>query len=551
MPVEVVGRYEKIWKPHDIQAEFVKLPFSIFEALYGGAAGGGKSELLLMLPILYGWHDVPGFQGIIFRKTFPQLEESLIPRSHGFYKHLAGRYNDTKHVWTFPSGATIRFSYLETDQDARDHDTAEYQYAGFDELTSLPHSPHFNRYIYITSRCRSSIPGVPAIVRGATNPGNIGHIWVRDRFVGPNPNGRVIIYDKASETKRMFIPAKLTDNPYLMKSDPGYIKRLNLLPEAERRAKVLGDWWVFAGQVFSEWRDLFTGVNFQDEPSNASHVIPDFEPPLWWPRVIAADWGYAAQTWVGWGAVSPDSRCFLYREYVAERADIADWGADVQRISEHEIDSIRVKVLDPSAWAKRGEQRSIAEQIMDATGMIWEKADNDRLGGKMLMHEMLRWKQKPPSYIPQEGFNVETFQEVLRRSGPNAATEYYELFQPEPSETNIPKLQVCRRCINFRKTIPACVYEDKDGQVIEDVAEFNGDDPYDGGRYLIKAFHRLINESKRKGKAHDKLAEIIENLERTQDWTRYYRQMHAFEGASHGPRPVYRGRSRGVGYVAH
>lgn len=547
MPVQVINRAERMWEPHPVQAEFVQIPWTIFEALYGGAAGGGKSELLLMLPVLYGLHDVPGFSGIIFRKTFPQLEESLIPRSHGFYKLLGARYNDTKHVWTFPSGATIRFSYLETDQDARDHDTAEYHYAAFDELTAFTEF----KYKYITSRVRSSIPGVPKIVRSASNPGNVGHVWVRDRFVAPAPYGRVLIHDLFADVKRIFIPAKLTDNPHLMREDPGYLKRLNLLPEAERRAKVDGDWWVFAGQVFAEWRDTFTGTKFRDEPDSASHVVPDFDPPSWWPRLIALDWGYAAKTWAGFGAVAPDKRLFLYREFVAEKTDIAVWGADLQRELQPELASLKIAVLDPSAWGKRGEQKTLAQQIADATGIKWEKADNDRLGGKLWMHEMLRWKQRPPRYVPAEGFSVERFHEILRKHGTAAATDYYDNFQPDAVERDIPKLQVCRRCVEFRKAIPACVYEEKDGEIVEDVKEFVGDDPYDGGRYLLKAYQRLVVQATQKGQELDRLGQIIARLETTHDWTTYYRQMALYEKKSSKVQVVARGRRRGVHYVAH
>jgi hypothetical protein len=542
MPVEVVNRYEKIWKPHQRQVDYIQIPWSVFEALYGGAAGGGKSELLLMLPIIYGFHERPGFHGILFRQTFPQLEESLIPRSHGFYSLLGATYNDTKHVWTFPSGAKIRLSYLETDQDAREHDTAEYHYAGFDELTAFKEFV----YRYITSRVRSTLDGVPAIVRGATNPGNIGHVWVRDRFVAPEHEGNVIIYDADSDTKRIFIPAKLTDNPYLMEKDPGYINRLRILPEAEQRAKIDGDWWVFSGQVFSEWRDPFAGARFRDEPANACHVIDDFEPPYWWPRVMAADWGYTAKTWVGWGAVAPDGRLFLYREYVREKTDISVWGADVQRLSQFELDFLGAATLDPSAWQKRGGPKTIAEQIIEATGINWDQAENDRLGGKLLMHEMLRWKQRPPRYVPSNGYQEETAQRILRMQGPDAYREYYNLFQPEPPEGNIPKLLICRRCEEFRKAIPACVYETKEGENTEDVAEWNGDDPYDGGRYLIKAFWRYIKASAKMHVKQTKLGEIIQNLEQTGDYNRFHRQMFQFEKEfNRRSESVQRGRRRG------
>lgn len=552
MPVEVVGRYEKIWDPHKRQVDFIQIPFSVFEAMYGGAAGGGKSELLLMLPILYGWHQIRGFNGIIFRRTFPQLEESLIPRSREFYSLAGGTYNDTKHVWTFPCGnggeAIIRFSYMDKDADARDHDTAEYHYAAFDELTAFTEF----MYRYITSRVRSTIPGLYPIVRSATNPGNIGHVWVRDRFVAPAREGNTILYDEIAKSKRIFIPAKLTDNPHLMEKDPDYINRLRLLPLAEQKAKLDGDWWTFSGQVFDQYRE----APYSDEPANACHVVEDFEPPYWWPRILAVDWGYTAHTWAGWGAVSPDSRVFVYREYCRNKQDVSVWGADIRRASQFELDNLVAKVIDPSALQKRGE-KSILQQVIEATEWSdWELADNDRIGGKLLVHEFLRWRPRPPRYIPAEGYKEDTYNWLLRNRGQDAAAGYYAMFEPEPPELNIPRLQITKSCVELRRAIPLCVYEEKQGHVTEDVKEWQGndehagDDPYDGLRYLVKAADRFIRKAQKEHTKRAQLSAIHERLEKTGDWNTFYRQMGQLEAGQKKVVGIWRGRNRGRHFVA-
>jgi hypothetical protein len=529
MPVEVVSRSEKIWQPHAKQEEFIQLPFSVFEALYGGAVGGGKSELLYMLPIVYGFHEVPGFHGVLFRETFPQLEASLIMRAVPIYKALGAHYDPQKHVATFPSGAKIRFSYVENLQDAWDHDTNEYQYLGFDELT------HFiwDVYSYLTSRVRSLIPGVPPIIRAATNPGNRGHLWVRQRFVEPAPEGGKLIYDAGTETYRGFIKALLTDNPHLLAKDPGYIKRLKILSAAEYRAKVLGDWWVFAGQVFTEWRDPFFGVQFPDEPTNACHVIPDWEPPPYYPRIVACDWGFnPGKTWVGWGVATPDKRAVLYRERVWQKTNISVWGAEVARLCQSERDAIVSCKLDPSAWGHRGEEQTIADQIIQATGLPFDKADNDRISGKLLMHEYLRWGPKPPSFIPAEGFDEVRAFSILRNYGPEAYKDYVDLFKAEEPETNLPRFLVTKSCTEFRKVVPACVYPEDNGKgnkKAEDVAEFTGDDAYDGGRYFLKAVDDYFNLSGQLHEKHSVLDQIVAQLDKSKDWNTYYRQMDAYE----------------------
>jgi phage terminase large subunit len=513
----------KIWRPHKRQEQFLQLPDDIYEALYGGAAGGGKSEVLLLLPIARQFYKHPHFKGIILRRTFPELEKEIILRSQEYYPQTGGVYNEKHHRWSWEKigGGYMEFGHAEHEKDIKKYDTAEYNYIGIDEVTSFTEF----QYLYLAlTRCRTSDSDLPAIVRSATNPGNIGHGWCRKRFVEPCRDGGKIIVDKKTQSKRIFIPAKLTDNTTLMRTDPTYYSRMMMLPEAERRAKVDGDWWTFSGQVFEDFRDK----KFPGEPDNALHVVKPFDIPAWWPRFAACDWGFQAMAWIGLAAVSPENRVIVYKELTFKRQKIAIWADEVGR--ELRKDGIDSLYLDPSAWQNRGEDKQIWQQIQEASGLNMMKADNDRVSGKTLIQEYLRWEQKRKSVI-LESYNPDVAQRVLRMQGLAAYHTYLASFIAEKDETNLPKLQIFDTCPCLIETIPLCVYakdEASSGKKAEDVAEFGDDDPYDGFRYLIKAAHRYIISDDKKDNQLKK--EHIQNeFHRTKDNNYYYRAMEKLE----------------------
>lgn len=509
---------ERHWRPNRRQMEFLRIPDNVLEGFYGGAAGGGKSDVLIMEPIVKDWYKNPRFKGIIFRQNFPQLEKYTIPAAKDYYEPLGAEYNASKYIFRFPSGAMIFLSYLEKDSDARKHDTAEYNYIAFDELTGFTEF----QYVYMLSRCRSSSRDLPAVARSASNPGNIGHSWVRDRFVKPAAAGGVIINQKLPNgkvSKAIFIPAFLRDNPYL---NEDYANTLQLLPEAERKAKLEGDWWTFSGQVFTEFRK----ERYPDEPPNALHVIEPFAIPHWWPKVLGGDWGYTAKTWFGLCAIAPTGRVYLYKEFVAQKESIQSWGARLQNWIQHEP-NVKAYELDPSAWQNRGEEKIIAEQISSATGLIFRKADNDRLGGKLLLHDMLRYTPRPPRWTVSGMFSEETSQYILRVYGIESYKEYLRSFEPDEPENNIPRLQIFSTCEEVVNVIPLCVYSERVGHT-EDVAEFNGDDPYDGLRYVLKAVDRYVQEAEFASGYYNKVEEA-ERLLTDGNVTGYYRRMEKLE----------------------
>lgn len=547
------------WKPTARQEDFLSLPDNIFEGLYGGAAGGGKTETLLMLPLVKQdkknkpLYEHPRFKMLFLRRTYPELDSEVIPRSKDFFPSTgANPYQDQKKRWTWPSGAIVQFGHCEHEKDVAKYDTSEYNIIAFDEATSF--TPY--QYEYLTfSRCRTSSPDLPAIVRGGTNPGNIGHSYFRKRFVEPSRNGNCILRETrtvrgVSQTLlRIFIPSKATDNTYLIAADPDYVNRLNRLPEAERAAKADGDWWTFSGQVFDDWRTQ----PFPDEPSHAQHIVPSFRIPDYWPKVLSMDWGFSAMTIAGWYAINPcpsdryPATIYKYREYSCKKTKISTWASDIRRLSGNE--QFMDIVLDPSAWASRGEPATIAEQFEQHSGFSPRRADNDRVSGKLLLQDLIRWKSRPPRFVPQEGFDAELAMELNRKRGPQAYAEYTALFKPEPEEKFLPKFQIFADCCpETEKVIPVCVY-DKDNK--EDVAEFDGDDPYDETRYGIKACQYYLETGKSQYQVEAQRSAICTALEESSatpsSMTSFYIKMGNLDAqVAHANRPMKRFHGRGL-----
>jgi hypothetical protein len=203
---------------------------------------------------------------------------------------------------------------------------------------------------------------------------------------------------------------------------------------------------------------------------------------------------------------------------------IADWGAEVARLS-HGKNIVHV-ALDPSAWQDRGDPKNIATQFYDASGFNPTAADRDRVSGRMLIHEYLRWRPKPPKQIPAEGYRPDLANQILRTRGIKSFEEYRNLFVPEPPETNLPKLQIFDTCQGIIQTLKAMANDDEKPN---DVKPFDGDDAYDGFRYGLKAVDFYISGLDEEAKIRAELGRIIDRFETTGDQTVYHRQMEKFD----------------------
>jgi phage terminase large subunit len=472
------GQFDKLvlpYTPFPKQQKFHASPAKY--RLFGGAAGPGKSKALLMEAILQA-NEHPGANTLLMRRTFPELEQSLLLYfRRDVPRELYESFNESKHVVTWRNGSTTRFGYCLAENDVYQYQGSEFLFIGIDELTLFT----LRQWQFLTSRNRCPIPGAFPCMAGATNPGNIGHAWVKalwiDRQAAPGMENAAE-YDPADYE---FIPARVSDNP-IYAGDESYLKTLRALPSHLKRAFLDGDWEVFAGQYFDRF-------DFARHVLRAEEI--DWKP--WWPRWISIDWGFEHPAAAYWHAAMPvdfserhserglgakhlfsPAACLLqnaekdrpavqprapedgvagrvvtYREFVTRHTAPRELAREIVARSQssatlnyggrEKIDAI---YLSPDAFARRTDEASIAEQMGDvfvAAGFPRPiPADDDRVGGWMLMYQMLD-------------------------AGEWLLTE---------------------NCFELIRTLPSLV---RDAARVEDVEKMDGDDPADAARYGLKS----------------------------------------------------------------
>jgi len=361
------------------------------EVLYGGSAGGGKSYAMLADPLRYMGH--PSFSGLLLRHTTEELRE-LIWKSQELYPKIwpGIKWSERKMQWTAPSGARLWMSYLDREDDVLRYQGLAFSWIGFDELTQWPTPFAWN---YMRSRLRSIATDLPVYMRATTNPGGIGHGWVKKMFIDPAPHnksfwatdietGTELRYPKGHSRegeplfKRRFIPARLFDNPYLSQAGD-YEAMLLSLPETQRKQLLEGDWDIKEGAAFTEF-------------NREIHVVEPFDIPHNWIRFRSCDYGYGSYSAVLWFAVSPSEQLIVYRELYVSKVLAVDL-ADMINEIEEEDGQIRYGVLDSSLWHKRGDTGpSLAEQMIQK-GCRWRPSDRSkgsRVSGKNEIHRRLQ-----------------------------------------------------------------------------------------------------------------------------------------------------------------
>lgn len=367
-----------IWQPlPGSQRRFMTCPF--YEVLLEGNRGGGKTDALLMdFAQMVGRGYGEDWRGVIFRLTYPQLQD-VISKSLKWFRRIfpGAKYNASKNVWTFATGEQLYFRFGDSADDYWNYHGHAYPFLGFEELTNWKDASFYEAML---STCRSSNPDVPRWVRATTNPFGKGHSWVKERFQIGTVKPEVPFGPVGKE--RLYIHSNLHENTVLMSADPDYIKTLEGLKEPARRAAWLDGSW-----------DINIGTFFAEVWSSAAVVDP-FPIPAQWKVWKAMDWGYSRPYCVLWLAMNEEGVIFVWRELygidqdqpnVGSKEDAAKLAGKIKALEKHDERfgyEYRMNLADPSIFAKTGTSSSIGS-IFRANGVVWQPAWNAK-GSRVL-----------------------------------------------------------------------------------------------------------------------------------------------------------------------
>ncbi|WNO49040.1 terminase large subunit [Achromobacter phage emuu_LB7] len=289
------GRYKEVWRAQEGSQElFLSSP--VRETLYAGTRGPGKTDALLMD---FGQHVGQGFgaewRGILFRQTLPQLDD-VIKKSRKWFPLIWPKavYNKVDKLWTWPTGETLKFSYMNDPEDYWNYHGHAYPWIGWEELCNWINSECYTRMM---SCCRSTEPNIPRKIRATTNPYGPGHNWVKKRWHLPHMFGKIVreMDDEGNPLpERVALHGSILENKILLAADPDYISNLRAAARnpQELRAWLHGDW------------DIVSGGAFDDVWEAKVHVKPRSKIPASWHVFRAFDWGTSRPFSVGWWAVA-------------------------------------------------------------------------------------------------------------------------------------------------------------------------------------------------------------------------------------------------------
>ncbi len=360
--------------PNEKQAVFHRCAADV--VLLGGAAGPGKS-LAMLVEAFTVLRENPGSEGLLLRRSYPELERSLILESLKLFPRSICRYNEVKHRWiirTKGADSILWFGFCKDESDVYDYQSSQFLFLGIDEST------HFTWPMasYLFTRVRTAAAGSWCRIRLATNPGNVGHSWHKQYFgIGKDGREPMTVFtpeptdDDPQPLSRCFIPARLTDNPILMQNDPNYFKRLSLLPPNLRAMLLDGSWEQQEGKYFTELTD--------------KHFIAPFEIPAHWKIYRGVDYGFSAPFVCLWFAAAPDGHLYCFRELYARGLRDKEQAAAIRQAS---LEPVEYTMCDPSMGSRNASGTSPHENYMNS-GVPMIPADHSRIAGWMAWRNAL------------------------------------------------------------------------------------------------------------------------------------------------------------------